>query len=100
MFDQSLEMLLVVDDLAVERALRGALERAGHRVVTSSTIAGSFEVLSRQGGSFDVIMIDLHEGNGSGDDAERYARWLGTKAKVIVLPQDKLGVANLFDDVS
>ncbi len=97
MVEHSLEMLLLVDDIAVERTLRGALEKAGHKVVTSSTIAGSFEVLSRHGSSFDVIMIDLHKSNGGHDDAERYARWLGTKAKVIVLGDGAMGVANLFD---
>jgi DNA-binding NtrC family response regulator len=83
--DVELEILLVVDDHQVERALQLALSRAGHRVMTSSSVPGTVEVMTRRGGEFDVIVIDMQNHNGNQDDAERYARFLGTNARVMLL---------------
>ena len=80
-----LEILLVSDDEPFELVMRERLAQAGHRVTTCASMPGTFDVLSRVGTSFDLIVIAVgHET--TGHDAERYARWLGTNARVVVVP--------------
>jgi DNA-binding NtrC family response regulator len=94
---RGVDMLLVSDDVTTDRVLCGALESHGHRVISCSTMASSFDVLSRHGEMFDVIMIDIRNANGLCDDIERYARWLAKRAEVIVVRDGAIGVVSLLD---
>lgn len=82
---QSLEILLVVDNEAMVHALSAILRRAGHRVTTSTTIAGTIETLMRRGSQLDVIMTSTRLDNSLGDDVVQYSRKLAANARLIVL---------------
>ena len=95
-----LEILLVSDDEPLELLMRDRFVHAGHRVTSCASMPGTFEVLSRVGTSFDLIVIAVAHAP-TGDDAARYARWLGTNARVVVLPTKPVScgpmVVNLID---
>ena len=80
-----LEILLVSDDEPFEQLVRDRLGSVGHRLTICGSMPATFDVLSRVGNSFDLIVIALGHRT-MGDDAERYARWLGTNARVVVVP--------------
>ncbi|MEJ7604274.1 MAG: hypothetical protein WKG01_40820 [Kofleriaceae bacterium] len=94
-----LEILLVSDDEPFEQLIRDRLGTVGHRITTCGSMPATFDVLSRIGNSFHLIVIAL--AHPMGEDAERYARWLGTNARVVVVPthEPRRGptVINLMD---
>lgn len=81
------EILLVVDSEAVAQALSATLRRAGHRVTSSTTIAGTVETLMRHGRNVDVIITSTRLDHSLGDDAVQYGRKFATHARFIVLRQ-------------
>jgi DNA-binding NtrC family response regulator len=80
-----LEILLVVDNEAAAQALSTTLQRAGHAVTASTTIAGTVETLMRRGPSFDVIITSTRFDNSLGEDAVQYGRKFAAHAQVIAL---------------
>jgi len=82
---RSFEILLVVDNEAAALALSAALRRAGHRVTTSTTIAGTVETLMRRGPHIDVIIMSTQFGSSLADDADHYSRKFAASARIIVL---------------
>ncbi len=84
---RSFEILLVADNEAVAQALSATLRRAGHRVTSSTTIAGTVECLMRRGSQVDVIMTSTPFDSSLGDDVVEYGRRFAANARVIVLPQ-------------
>lgn len=82
---QSLEILLVVDNEDMVHALSAILRRAGHRVITSTTIAGTIETLMRHGSQLDVIMTSTRFDSSLGDDVVQYSRKFAANARLIVL---------------
>ena len=95
-----LEILLVSDDEPFALVMRQRLAQVGHRVTSVASMPGTFDVLSRVGTSFDLIVIAVGQPT-TEDDAERYARWLGTNARVVVVPKSTsftgATVVNLID---
>ena len=87
---QSFEILLVVDNEKMAQALSATLRRAGHRVTSSTTIAGTVETLMRRGPFVDVIMTSTRLDSSLGDDAVQYGRKFAANARFIVL-RDMLG---------
>lgn len=82
---RSFEILLVADSELVADALSAMLRRAGHRVMTSTTIAGTVENLMRRGPEVDVVMTSTRLGSSLGEDAIQYSRKFATNARLIVL---------------
>jgi CheY-like chemotaxis protein len=82
---RSFEILLVVDNEAVAQALSATLRRAGHRVTSSTTIAGTVETLMRHGADVDVIMTSTPYDRSLGDDVVAYGRRFAANARLIVL---------------
>jgi DNA-binding response OmpR family regulator len=80
-----LEILLVVDNETVADTLSATLQRSGHQVTASTTIAGTIEVLMRRGPFLDVIIMSTQFGSALGEDAIQYGRKFATHAQVIVL---------------
>jgi DNA-binding NtrC family response regulator len=91
---RSFEILLVVDNEAMAQALSASLQRAGHRVTASTTIAGTVETLMRRGPFVDVIMTSTRFGSSLGDDAVQYGRKFAANARFIVL-REASGVEDL-----
>src|ERR1041384_1252296 len=93
---RSFEILLVADNEAVAQALSATLRQAGHRVTSSTTIAGTVECLMRRGPQVDVIMMSTPFDSSLGHDVVEYGRRFAANARVIVLPQ----VAAHVEDVA
>jgi DNA-binding NtrC family response regulator len=93
---RSFEILLVADNEAVAQALATTLRRAGHRVTSSTTIAGTVECLMRRGSLVDVIMTSTRLDSSLGYDVIEYGRRFAANARVIVLPQ----VAAQVEDIA
>jgi DNA-binding NtrC family response regulator len=92
---RSFEILLVADSEHVAQALSATLRRAGHRVTSSTTIAGTVETLMRRGPFVDVIMTSMRIDSSLGDDVVQYSRKFAANARFIVLRE----MANPVDDV-
>lgn len=92
---RSFEILLVVDNEAIAQALTATLRRAGHRVSTSTTIAGTVETLMRRGHLVDVIITSTRMGSSLGDDVVQYGRKFATNARFLVLRE----VAGHVEDI-
>ena len=86
------EILLVVDNEATAQALSATLRRAGHRVTSSTTIAGTVETLMRRGPFVDVIMTSTPFDSSLGDDVVAYGRRFATNARFIALREVAGGV--------
>jgi len=82
---QTFEILLVADSELVAQALAATLRRAGHRVTSSTTIAGTVETLMRRGPFVDVIMTSTRGNSDFGDDVAEYSRKFAANARFIVL---------------
>lgn len=82
---RSFEILLVVDNEAVAQALTATLRRAGHRVTSATTIAGTVETLMRRGPHVDVIITSTRFDSSLGDDVLQYGRKFATNARFVVL---------------
>jgi DNA-binding NtrC family response regulator len=82
---RSFEILLVADSEIVAQALSASLRRAGHRVTSSTTIAGTVETLMRRGPFVDVIMTSMPIDSMLGDDVVEYGRKLAVNARFIML---------------
>jgi DNA-binding NtrC family response regulator len=82
-----LEILLVADNETVANALSATLQRSGHRVTASTTIAGTVETLMRHGPFLDVIITSTRFDSALGEDAIQYGRKFAAHAQVIVLHQ-------------
>lgn len=82
---RSFEILLVADNEIVAQALSARLRRAGHRVTSSTTIAGTVETLMRRGPHVDVIMTSTRFDSVLGDDVVQYGRKFAANARFIVL---------------
>jgi DNA-binding NtrC family response regulator len=80
-----LEILLVADDEAAARKLSATLQRLGHRVTASTTIAGTIETLMRRGLSLDAIITSTRFDSSLSEDAIQYSRKFAANAQVIVL---------------
>ena len=80
-----MEILLVVDNESVAQTLSATLRRAGHRVTTSTTIAGTIETLMRRGPYVDIIMTSTRFDSPLGDDVVQYSRKFAANARFIVL---------------
>jgi CheY-like chemotaxis protein len=91
----SFEILLVVDSEAVAQTLSAALQRAGHRVTASTTIAGTVETLMRRGPYVDVIITSTQFDSSLGDDAIQYGHKLAAHARFIVLRELAGGVEDI-----
>lgn len=92
---QSFEILLVVDNESVAQGLCATLQRAGHRVTASTTIAGTVETLMRRGAYVDVIMTNTRFDSSLGDDVVQYSRKFARHARFIVLNE----VAGRIEDI-
>lgn len=92
---QLLEILLVVDNEATAKVLSATLRRAGHRVTSSTTIAGTVETLMRRGEFVDVIMTSTPFGSALGDDAVEYGRRFAANARFIALRQVSGGIEDI-----
>lgn len=84
---RSFEILLVVDSEAVAQALSATLQRAGHRVTASTTIAGTIEALMRRGPHVDIIITSTRFDSSLGDDALQYGHKFAAHARFIVLSE-------------
>lgn len=82
---RSFEILLVADSEIVAQALSASLRRAGHRVTSSTTIAGTVETLMRRGPFVDVIMTSMPLDSMLGDDVVEYGRKFAVNARFITL---------------
>lgn len=82
---RSFEILLVADSEVVAQALSSTLRRAGHRVTSSTTIAGTVETLMRHGSQVDIIMTSMRFDSELGDDVVQYSRKFAAHARFIVL---------------
>jgi DNA-binding response OmpR family regulator len=89
------EILLVVDTEAVAQTLSAILQRAGHRVTSATTIAGTIETLMRRGPYVDVILTSTRFDSSLGDDIVQYSRKFAAKARLIVLGE----VTNRVEDL-
>ncbi len=92
---QLLEILLVADNEATAKVLSATLRRAGHRVTSSTTIAGTVETLMRRGAFVDVIMTSTPFGSPLGDDAVEYGRRFAANARFIALRQVSGGIEDI-----
>jgi CheY-like chemotaxis protein len=92
---QSFEILLVAENELVAQMLSATLRRAGHRVTSSTTIAGTVETLMRRGPFVDVIMTSMRLDSMLGDDVVQYSRKFAAKARFITLAE----VAGHVEDV-
>lgn len=84
-----------MEDEAVAATLSATLRRAGHRVTTSTTIAGTVETLMRRGPYVDVIMTSMRFDTSLGDDVAQYGRRFAANARFIVLRE----IAGHVEDV-
>src|SRR5689334_3070283 len=64
---EPLQVLLVDDDAAIRRQLRGMLEDEGHAVAEAPSAAGAYEALERS--RFDAVLLDLRMPGEHGLDA-------------------------------
>jgi len=92
---RSLDILLVMENEAVAQAMSARLQRAGHHVTSSTTIAGTVETLMRRGQSIDIIITSTRLGNSLGDDVLQYGRKLAVNARFIVLREVDGGVEDI-----
>lgn len=92
---RSFEILLVADSERVAQAVSASLRRAGHRVTSSTTIAGTVETLMRRGPFVDVIMTSMPVDSMLGDDVVQYGRKLAVNARFIMLRE----VTGQVDDI-
>ena len=69
-------------------ALSAMLERAGHRVTASTTIAGTVETLMRRGASVDLIVTSGLRDSALGYDVIQYGRKFAANARFILLGED------------
>jgi hypothetical protein len=92
---RSLDILLVMENEVVAQAMLATLQRAGHRVTTSTTIAGTVETLMRRGRSVDIVITSTRLGHSLGDDVVQYSRALAANARLIVLREVDGGVEDL-----
>lgn len=79
----SLSALVLDDSITVRTDLRGALFRAGFRVTACNSIASAKKAL--QGGSFDVVILDMQLPDGSGLELLRAIRGAPGDAYVPIL---------------
>ena len=82
---RSFDILVVADNEAMAQALSATLRRAGHRVMASTTIAGTVECLMRRGRDVDVIMTSAPFDSALGYDVVQYGRRFAANARIIVL---------------
>lgn len=75
----------MADSERVAQAVSASLRRAGHRVTSSTTIAGTVETLMRRGPFVDVIMTSMPVDSMLGDDVVQYGRKLAVNARFIML---------------
>lgn len=92
---QSFEILLVAENEVVAQMLSATLRRAGHRVTSSTTIAGTVETLMRRGPFVDVIMTSMRIDSTLGDDVVQYSRKFAANARFIMLEE----VAGRVEDI-
>jgi CheY-like chemotaxis protein len=92
---RSLNILLVMENEIVAQAMSATLQRAGHRVTASTTIAGTVETLMRLGRSVDIIITSTRLGNSLGDDVVQYGRKFAVNARFIVLREVDGGVEDI-----
>ncbi len=76
-------VLMVDDDAAIRRQLRGVLEDEGHSTIDAATAADAFAVLERQ--RFDVVLLDIRMPGESGLDALIRIRELAPDTAVIMV---------------
>jgi len=84
-----------MENEVVAQAMLATLQRAGHRVTTSTTIAGTVETLMRRGRSVDIVITSTRLGHSLGDDVVQYSRALAANARLIVLREVDGGVEDL-----
>ncbi len=76
-------VLMVDDDSAIRRQLRGVLEDEGHTTAEAPTAADAFAALERQ--RFDVVLLDIRMPGESGLDALLRIRELAPDTAVIMV---------------
>lgn len=84
-----------MENEVVAQAMLATLQRAGHRVTASTTIAGTVETLMRRGRSVDLIITSTRLGHPLGDDVVQYGRKLAANARLIVLREVEGGVEDI-----
>lgn len=84
-----------MENEAAATAMSTRLQRAGHHVTSSTTIAGTVETLMRRGRTIDIIITSTRLGNSLGDDALEYGRKLAVNARFIVLREVDGGVEDI-----
>ena len=76
-------VLMVDDDSAIRRQLRGVLEDEGHTTAEAATAADAYAALERQ--RFDVVLLDIRMPGESGLDALMRIRELAPDTAVIMV---------------
>jgi len=76
-------VLMVDDDSAIRRQLRGVLEDEGHTTADAATAADAYAALERQ--RFDVVLLDIRMPGESGLDALTRIRELAPDTAVVMV---------------
>ena len=75
-------ILVVEDELPIQRGLQEHLEREGYRVATADSIASALQALTQPA---DLVVLDRRLPDGEGLDVLRFLRGRGDRTPVIVL---------------
>jgi len=75
-------ILVVEDELPIQRGLQEHLEREGYRVTATDSVAGALQALAQP---VDLVVLDRRLPDGEGLDVLRFLRSRGDRTPVIVL---------------
>lgn len=75
-------ILVVEDELPIQRGLQEHLEREGYRVAATDSVAGALRALAQP---TDLVVLDRRLPDGEGLDVLRFLRSRGDRTPVIVL---------------
>lgn len=99
--ENGLTLLLVDDEPGLVEVARAHLEALGYRVTTAGSVVEASRALLEKG-AFDVVVTDLHLGDGTGPEISRMVRSCGHES-IVVLISGNMGygvpeeISKLFD---
>jgi DNA-binding response OmpR family regulator len=67
-------ILIVEDDVTLQRIFTLMLVRRGHSVAEASSVASAEEAIHAGGAEFDILLLDINLPDGSGWDVLRHLR--------------------------